>query len=123
MHSSSATFTSSAKAALVGKANDVMKHYFGYSSLKSFQGECLDAFLDGRDIMVIMATGGGKSTCFQLPPLVVDKTAIVISPLISLMQNQVTALRKMNINAVVWGPTSTMGEIQDILAGTVPHAI
>jgi ATP-dependent DNA helicase RecQ len=66
-----------------------LKTYFGFSGFRSYQREIIQKVLEGRDCLVVMATGSGKSICYQIPPLVTKKTAVVVSPLLSLMQDQV----------------------------------
>jgi len=73
--------------------NEALKKYFGYDSFKGNQEAIIKNVLDKRDTFVIMPTGGGKSMCYQLPALILKGTAIIISPLISLMKNQVDAMR------------------------------
>ena len=70
-----------------------LKNFFGYDNFKGDQERVISHLLDGGDAFVLMPTGGGKSLCYQLPALVLDGTAIVISPLIALMKNQVDAIR------------------------------
>ena len=70
-----------------------LKKYFGFSKFKGLQEKAIENIIDGNDTFVIMPTGGGKSLIYQLPALILEGTAIVVSPLIALMKNQVDALR------------------------------
>ena len=70
-----------------------LKKYFGFSKFKGLQEKVIKSIIEGNDTFVIMPTGGGKSLCYQLPALVKEGTAIVVSPLIALMKNQVDAIR------------------------------
>ncbi|XP_014519054.1 uncharacterized protein LOC106776193 [Vigna radiata var. radiata] len=81
----------------------VLKKYFGFSNFKPYQREVIEKIIERRDCLVVMATGSGKSLCYQVPPLVVKKTGIVVSPLISLMQDQVMALKQRGIRAEYLG--------------------
>ncbi len=70
-----------------------VRRYWGFDRLRPLQAEAIRAGLAQRDSVVVMPTGGGKSLCYQVPPVVADRTDIVVSPLISLMKDQVDGLR------------------------------
>jgi ATP-dependent DNA helicase RecQ len=78
-----------------------LKRHWGYEGFRPLQERIVRSLLDGRDIAVVMPTGGGKSLCYQLPALILGRTAIVISPLIALMQDQAAQLDQMGIPAAV----------------------
>ena len=78
---------------------EALKHYFDYDSYRNNQEEIIDSLIEGNDTIAILATGGGKSLCFQIPALLSDGITLVITPLISLMQNQVYELKKRKIKA------------------------
>src|SRR6266542_902861 len=79
----------------------ILRQYWGYDSFWPLQERIVRSVLAGHDVCVVMPTGGGKSLCYQLPALVLGRTAIVLSPLIALMQDQAAQLAQMGIPAAV----------------------
>ncbi len=84
---------------MISRAQQVLQDVFGYEQFREPQAEVIDTLLQGQDALVVMPTGGGKSLCYQLPALLRPGTAIVVSPLIALMQDQVAALSQWGIRA------------------------
>ena len=80
-------------------ALEILQTIYGYDQYRPQQARIIDTIIDGRDVLVLMPTGGGKSLCYQVPALVREGTGIVVSPLIALMQDQVDALKALNLNA------------------------
>ena len=96
-----------------------LKEYFGFSSFKGNQEAVIRNVLAGKDTFVLMPTGGGKSLCYQLPALLMDGVAIVISPLIALMKDQVDRLRRLGINAAAIHSGLSMRQIDIVLDNCV----
>jgi len=93
-------------AAMNGRdAQAVLREVFGYGSFRGFQREVIDRVAAGGDALVLMPTGGGKSLCYQVPALLRDGVAVVISPLIALMADQVAALRELGVRAAFLNST------------------
>src|SRR5215212_1399443 len=84
-----------------------LSRYWGYSSFRPLQKEAMDAVLSGRDSIVVLPTGGGKSLCFQAPALVRPGLAVVVSPLISLMKDQVDTLVGNGVPAALYNSSLT----------------
>ena len=78
--------------------HEALQHYFGFSKFKGTQEAIIDSVLRGENTFVILPTGGGKSLCYQLPALMMEGCAIIISPLIALMKNQVDSIRAHSEN-------------------------
>lgn len=93
----------------------VLKQYWGYDSFLSLQQQAIDAALTNRDSMVVMPTGGGKSLCYQVPAVVRQQLTVVVSPLISLMKDQVDALRENGIAAAALNSSLSTDQQQEIL--------
>lgn len=94
-----------------------LKQYFGFDTFKSNQEAIIKSLLDGKNVFVLMPTGGGKSLCYQLPSLIMEGTAIVISPLIALMKNQVDMIRHSSQNdgvAHFINSSLTRGQIEKV---------
>ena len=97
-------------------AHDTLKHYFGYDSFREGQKKIIDSIMAGRDVLAIMPTGAGKSICYQVPALMLSGITIVVSPLISLMQDQVKALNEAGIHAAYINSSLTEGQINKALS-------
>ncbi|MFZ5354568.1 MAG: DNA helicase RecQ [Bacillota bacterium] len=97
------------------KIMDILQEYFGYSSFKSGQQAIINNILDGQDVLGIMPTGFGKSLCFQVPALAMEGTALVISPLISLMKDQVDTLNETGVKAAFINSSLSQQEYRNIM--------
>ena len=95
----------------------VLSRYWGYTSFRPLQREAMEAILDGRDSVVVLPTGGGKSLCFQAPILVRGGLGLVVSPLISLMKDQVDTLVENGIDAACYNSSLTSDRKASVVAG------
>ena len=94
----------------------VLKHTFGFSGFRAMQEEAVDAILSGRDLAMLLPTGGGKSLCYQLPSLLMEGLSVVVSPLIALMHDQVIALKELGIEAEMISSAQSPQEQQEAFA-------
>ncbi|QZE15144.1 DNA helicase RecQ [Halosquirtibacter laminarini] len=100
---------------IVGKSHRLLKEYFGYDTFRPLQEEIVTHVMQKRDSLVLMPTGGGKSLCFQIPALMMDGVTVVVSPLISLMKDQVDGLNSNGIAAAFLNSTLTEEEESKIM--------
>ncbi len=98
----------------MNRAQAILQSTFGYDQFRHSQQDVIQELLNGKDAFVLMPTGGGKSLCYQIPALVLEGTAIVISPLIALMQDQVDALQQLGIKAAFLNSSLSMGEAEKV---------
>jgi ATP-dependent DNA helicase RecQ len=111
--------TAEAPAKSAISISDVLSRYWGYKSLRPLQQDAIDAGIRQRDSLVVLPTGGGKSLCYQIPPVVAGRTDVVVSPLISLMKDQVDALRANGYEAAAMHSALTEQERSDIARALV----
>ncbi len=95
-------------------ALNILKEVFGYPAFRGQQAEVIGHLASGGDCLVLMPTGGGKSLCYQIPALLRDGAAIVVSPLIALMQNQVAALHEIGVRAAVLNSSLSLQEAAEV---------
>lgn len=110
-------------SATMERAQDLLNRVFGLHSFRGFQSEVIETLADGRDALVLMPTGGGKSLCYQIPALLRDGVAIVVSPLIALMADQVAGLDELGIPAAFLNSALSREEQREVqrrlAAGTI----
>lgn len=104
-------FSKAESASKVASLRPLLQKYFGYDTFRPFQMEIMSRILEGENVLAIMPTGGGKSLCYQLPALAAPGLAIVVSPLIALMEDQVSSLRQNGVKAEFLN-SSLSGEMQ-----------
>ena len=98
------------------RKQEILNRYFGYSVFRGGQEELIDAQLAGHDVFGVMPTGGGKSLCYQIPALMEPGITLVISPLISLMQDQVLALKAAGVPAGLIRISCGLEDKKDLIA-------
>src|SRR5436305_6516077 len=93
---------------------DVVERTWGFTSLLPLQRQAIDAVLAGRDSLLVVPTGGGKSLCYQLPALLLDGLTVVVSPLIALMKDQIDALARLGVAAARLDSSLTSDEVRQV---------
>lgn len=99
---------------LFEKPLEILHKYYGYKNFRKSQGDVINSILEGKDTLAVMPTGGGKSICYQIPALIFEGITVVISPLISLMKDQVDSIRDAGIQAYYINSSLERREIMDI---------
>ena len=97
------------------RALDILKKYYGYNSFRGKQEEIIKEILRRNDVLTIMPTGGGKSICYQVPAMILDGITLVMSPLISLMKDQVDSINNIGIESAYINSSLNNLEINEIL--------
>lgn len=100
---------------MLQKALELLKKYYGFQSFREGQEIIIENVLSGKDVLAIMPTGGGKSLCYQIPAMLMEGTVLVVSPLISLMKDQVDTLQQLGMPAAFINSSLTWGKLEQIL--------
>ena len=103
-------------ASVTTPAHQILKEVFGYDEFRGQQQTAIERALAGKDSLVLMPTGGGKSACYQVPALLLDGITLVVSPLIALMQDQVSALRELGVAAAFLNSSLSPGQQSEVIA-------
>jgi len=97
-------------SALMEQAHEILHSVFGYTAFRSAQERVVHSILEGEQVLAVMPTGAGKSLCFQIPALVQGGLTLVVSPLVALMEDQVTALNLAGVSAATMNSSKTSSE-------------
>src|SRR5438552_12210239 len=112
-----------AQGSSVQQLQQIILEHWGYPTLRRFQEQAMKAVLDGRDSLLVLPTGGGKSLCYQAPAIVRGDTTVVVSPLIALMKDQVDGLRACGVPAIQLNSSQSSEEVRAgekaVLSGSV----
>ncbi|RCW42666.1 DNA helicase RecQ [Paenibacillus prosopidis] len=100
---------------MIEQARQALKQIYGYDSFRKGQEDIISGILHGRDTLAILPTGGGKSVCYQIPSMLLPGTSLVISPLISLMKDQVDALKRLGVSAAFLNSSLGAAEYRDVM--------
>ncbi|MPQ43741.1 DNA helicase RecQ [Clostridium tarantellae] len=104
---------------MLDKAQSILQKYYGYKNFRKGQKDIIDNILLQKDVLAIMPTGGGKSICYQVPALILDGLTIVISPLISLMKDQVDSIKGMGIECAYINSSLSVTEFNNVMSGII----
>ncbi|MDB4511973.1 DNA helicase RecQ [Arenicella sp.] len=108
---------------MINQAEEILKHTFGYADFRGQQREVIETVLAGQDALVLMPTGGGKSLCYQIPGMVREGLTIVVSPLIALMQDQVSALQQLGIKAAFINSSLSREQYTQVIRSIHDHQL
>ena len=108
---------------MINRAKQILHQTFGYSAFRGEQAQVIDCLVEGQDALVLMPTGGGKSLCYQIPGMIRNGMAIVVSPLIALMQDQVNALQQLGVRAAYLNSSLSREQHASVLRNIVDGEI